>query len=262
MEYSKDPDIRAIEIIDPDNMIVASQNPKQIGRVLQDQQWLDMKSQQREVLQYTGWAYGESLLIIVAPLIGNGEIEAWIRVKFSLANLHNEENQLILSMTLLTVLLMAAGILGVQWSQKQMSSFLQNVINQLQEMINERRGSSELNLSEPSRVSSKPKKNKKILGTLEQLRETVTETVGLLKIQSEALRDSTLVYWKQKGSRSDHRSDEIQTFVRKRNCRKTDCAGKIGTGKSSKSTHPQFGGRGNLWLRFRGQRHLRQPGWS
>ena len=49
MEYSKDPDIRAIEIIDPDNMIVASQNPDQIGRVLQDQQWLDMKSQQREV---------------------------------------------------------------------------------------------------------------------------------------------------------------------------------------------------------------------
>ena len=193
MEYSKDPDIRAIEIIDHDNMIVASQNPNQIGRVLQDQQWLDMKSQQREVLQYTGWDYGESLLIIVAPLAGKGEIEAWIRVKFSLANIRNEENQLILHMTMLTVLLMAAGILGVQWSQKQMSSFLQNVINQLQEMINERRGSSDLHMSEHSSMASKQKEKKKILGTLEQLRETVTETVGLLKIQSEALRDSTLL---------------------------------------------------------------------
>ena len=123
-----------------------------------------MKSQQREVLQYTGWDYGESLLIIVAPLIGKGEIEAWIRVKFSLANLRNEENQLIMRMTMLTVLLMAAGILGVQWSQKQMSSFLQNVINQLQEMINERRVSSELNMSEQSSMALKPKREEKDFG--------------------------------------------------------------------------------------------------
>ena len=119
LEYSKDPDIRGIEVIDKDNMIVAAQNPQQIGLVLEDRPWLDMKQQKQEVVLYDEGPTGEQLLIIVAPLIGKGQIEAWIRVIFSLDDLRREETQLVLRMTILTLILMAAGILGVQWAQKQ-----------------------------------------------------------------------------------------------------------------------------------------------
>ena len=193
MEYSQDPDIRGIDVIDNDNMIVASQHSDRIGLVLDDPLWLDMKNQKREVLQYTGWENGDSQLIIVAPLIGKGEIEAWICVKFSLANVRREENQLILRMTFLTIILMTIGIVGVQWSQKQTSVILQKVINQLQKTL------TKLSVSGESRTTTKPespskfKRVKQDQGDLEHLGQTVTETVDLLKTQSEALHDATVL---------------------------------------------------------------------
>ena len=193
MEYSQDPDIRGIDVIDNNNMIVAAQNPERIGLVLDDLQWLDMKNQKREVHRYTGWKNGESLLIIVAPLIGKGEIEAWICVKFSLANVHREENLLILRMTFLTFILMAIGIVGVQWSQKQMSAILQKVINQLQKMLTKLSVSNRGHTARESGGTSDFKRDRRSQGDLEYLGQTVTKTVGLLKTQSEALHDATVL---------------------------------------------------------------------
>jgi len=193
VEYSQDPDIRGIEVIDKDNMIVAAQNPQQIGLVLEDRPWLDMKQQKKEVVLYDEGPTGEPLLIIVAPLIGKGQIEAWIRVIFSLDDLRREETQLVLRMTILTLILMAAGILGVQWAQKQVSGLLQKVSNHLQEALAKLKVAGGAPVMEESKGAALPTRENLDRGDIEYLGETVTETVNLLKIQSEALRDSTLL---------------------------------------------------------------------
>lgn len=191
LEYSQDPDIRGIEVIDTANMIIAAKVPQQIGLILEDQQWLDMKSQEGEVIHYTEDPTGEQLLIIVAPLTGKGKIEAWIRVIFSLEDLRRQEEQLVLRMTLITLLLMAAGIFGVQWAQKQVSGLLQKVIANLQDALSKLKAPNESSGMEDSSKIGDGNGTKVVQGDIEHLGETVTETVGLLKTQSEALREST-----------------------------------------------------------------------
>ncbi len=192
LEYSKDPDIRGIEVIDKDNMIVAAQNPQQIGLVLEDRSWLDMKQQKQEVGLYDKGPTGEPLLIIVAPLIGKGQIEAWIRVIFSLDDLRREETQLVLRMTILTLILMAAGILGVQWAQKQVSGLLQKVSNHLQEALAKLKVVNGDPVMEESKGAALPGRKNLDRGDIEYLGETVTETVNLLKSKSEELRESEM----------------------------------------------------------------------
>ena len=183
--------MRGIEVIDRSNMIIAAKIPTQIGLVLEDQKWLDMKKKNRQVIQYSTNPQGEELLIIVAPLVGKGQIEAWIRVIFSLDHLRREETELVQRMTFLTVLLMAAGILGVQWAQKQVSGILQRVITNLQEPLKKLRGPSDTPGIEKSSNPQDPQSKKLTHGDIEHLVEIVGQTVGLLKTQSEALQEST-----------------------------------------------------------------------
>ena len=192
LEYSQDPDIRGIEVIDKDNMIIAAKIPDQIGLVFEDQEWQTMKNQKREVLQYAESSTGEQLLIIVAPLIGKGQIEAWIRVIFSLEDVQREEAQLVLRMTILTIIFMGAGIFGVQWAQKQVSNLLQKVISHLQEALTKLKVTSVSPVTEASHGTANPARQNLDQGDIEYLGETVTETVDLLKTQSEALSDLTV----------------------------------------------------------------------
>ena len=193
MEYSKDSDVLGIEIIDTDNMIVAAQSPDRIGLVLGEQKWLDMKQQNLEVLQYSEGPNGEQMLVVVTPLSKKESIEAWIRVIFSLEDVRREEAQLVLRMTILTIVLMAVGILGIRWSQNQMSFLLQKVINQLRETLTKQKGSgvSPVSLDFGQDPTPNPKNWEK--GDVEHLGEAVTETIGLVKVQSKALHDSTVL---------------------------------------------------------------------
>jgi len=185
MSYPPDPEIVGIEVIDFDNMIMASQIPSRIGLVLEDSQWMEMK-QQEKVLRYTESEKGEPLLIMVAPLVGDKETKAWIRVTFSLENVQKQELQLILNMSLMTVLLIGAGLLSLYWSKNHISSILQSVINQLQHTLATRVG---LGTPFSSAVASEPETIRR-KGDLEHLEYTVTETIRLLKTQSAALQHS------------------------------------------------------------------------
>ncbi len=191
LEYSQAEDMRGIEVIDQSNMIIAAKIPSQIGLVLDDPKWLEMKKKNRQVIQYSTNPQGEEHLIIVAPLVGKGQIEAWIRVIFSLDHLRREETELVQRMTFLTLILMFAGILGVQWAQKQVSGILQRVITNLREPLNKLGGPGETpEMAKPKNLQDAPSKNI-AHGDIEHLVETVGQTVGLLKTQSEALQEST-----------------------------------------------------------------------
>ena len=53
MSYPEDPDILGVDIIDNDNMVMASQLPSRIGLILNNPEWLQMKHQREKVVRYT-----------------------------------------------------------------------------------------------------------------------------------------------------------------------------------------------------------------
>ena len=189
MNYPSDPDILGIEVIDHDNMVMASQIPSRIGLVLNDTLWLEMKHQTNTILRYTQADDGDIHLISVAPLTRPQETDAWIRVTFSLAEVQRQDLQLILDMILMTVLLIGAGILSLHWSKSHISSILQSVIAQLQSALAKR---SDRDLADSTQSFSKTDTFQH-KGDLEHLEHTVTTTVSLLKTQSEALQHSASV---------------------------------------------------------------------
>ncbi len=195
MKTPLNPNIRGIEIIDRDNLIIASHLPDKIGLILEDPQWLEMKEQRTAVFRHTKPHNQEPLLIMVSPLTGTDakETPAWIRVIFSLKEVEREEFQLILRMSLITLLLIGAGILSIHWSQQRFSSILRRVIDQLHETLNKLKFSLR-NVETQSSYSPSPlSDDSNPQGDLERLEETVTRTIDLLKTQSQALQASATV---------------------------------------------------------------------
>lgn len=197
MSYPKDSDVRSIEIIDPDNLVVAAQIPDRIGVVLDDPLWLQMKSQQAMVFEYSVSHDGEYLLIMVTPLVLKGRTEAWIRVSFSLSRLYREQAQLIFRMAVITLFLIVIGILGLYWSQEQQSLFLRTLIRRLletRETLGGTLGGKSLQ-GQGSHFVKSPEFSRR--GDVERLEESVTKIINLLNDQSQALRDSTLLLEKR-----------------------------------------------------------------
>ena len=193
MKYPEDPEIVGLDIIDNDNMVMASQIPTRIGLTLEDPKWTKMKKPREKVLRYAETETGIPLLIMVAPLTGQGETEAWIRVIFSLANVKQQDMELILNMTLMTIILIGAGILSLNWSKNNISSILQSVINQLQATLADRKLSSPPVSSSALAVHLPTAEAAGAHGELERLEQTVTQTIGFLTKQSHALQNSALI---------------------------------------------------------------------
>ncbi len=191
MSYPEDPDILGIDIVDTDSMVIASQLPNRIGLVLEDRQWLEMKQQQEKVVRYTEDESGKLRLIIVAPLQGQGETEAWIRVTFSLTSVKQQDIELIMNMALMTIILIGAGILSLHWSKRNISFILQSVINQLQGTLAGRKLSTPY--ISPSTLPVPTSEPAETHGDLERLEQTVTQTIGLLTTQSHALHNSATI---------------------------------------------------------------------
>ncbi len=186
MNYPPDPEIVGIDVIDHDNMIIASQIPSRIGLILEDRRWMEMKQQQGKVLRYTKSEKGEPLLKMVAPLLGPEGTDAWIWVTLSLKNVHEQDLQLIVNMGLMTILLIGAGLLTLYWSKNHISTILQSVIDQLQHTLTNPTG---LDGQSASPVASEHETIRHN-GDLEHLEHTVTKTIGLLKTQSATLQNS------------------------------------------------------------------------
>ncbi len=191
MSYPEDPEIIGIDIIDPDNMVMASQIPSRIGLFLDDPQWLEMKNQQKKALQYTESDNGDPSLLLFAPLQAQAEPEAWIRVTFSLNNVKQQDAELILNMGLMTLILIGAGILSVYWSKHNIFSILQSVINQLQDTLAKGKLSTPY-ASSTTALTAKPEPSGK-KGDLEQLEQTVTQTIDLLTTQAYVLQNSAAI---------------------------------------------------------------------
>lgn len=193
-QFIKDPDILDMDIIDPSSMVVASKHIKRIGTILRDQDWITPAKSHQEVVTYATDAEGEPILVIVEPLMNEGKIAAWTRVVFSLSQERREEWQSIQRMTLVTLALMLAGIMGIYVIQRNISRVFHGIVAKLQYAV--------ITLGRPQPQNYSPMADAgeagKLLqggqGEFEYLTSVVTQTAELLTKQSEVLRESEMKF--------------------------------------------------------------------
>ena len=82
--YQNNPDIRELDVIDPDNLIVAAKHPERIGTVLSGPLWETSRNSGMEQLYSITDQAGEPILVFVEPLRSGQENAAWIRIEYSL----------------------------------------------------------------------------------------------------------------------------------------------------------------------------------
>jgi signal transduction histidine kinase/DNA-binding response OmpR family regulator len=185
-QHTQPSDVMQIDVVDTDDMVMASQNPKRIGIVLRDPAWQAARDRQNESLTYGRDDHGEPILLIVEPLFDQERITAWIRVVFSLTHVQHEVWSSIARLLVLTLALVAVGIIAVRLILRHMTGLLHRIGVQLQGAMAPLEG-----LTIPHRVeevqAGLPPEDE-----LEHLTEVVTQTTSHLKTQSSALRTLTV----------------------------------------------------------------------
>jgi PAS domain S-box-containing protein len=192
--HPQDPGVLEIDVIDPDNMVVAAQHPERIGTVLTDEDWLAPVKSPSEFVASKTDARGSPILVVVEPLFDGERVAAWVRVIYSLADVRREQLKAAVSMAVLALALMMAGILGVSFAQRDAVRRLRAIIRQLREAVpalaasgvGASRGTPESTLPPSSTEATQ--------GELESLTETVRRTTTVLQRQSEAIRESELKF--------------------------------------------------------------------
>lgn len=184
--YLDDPDILEVDIIDSDNMVVASKYPLRIGTVLSDRSWLVMREKTEETLTYTQRPDGTPTLVIVECLQDTEEPAVWIRIVFSLAKMEREAWLAIERMAGLTLLLMLAGGGAVWLAARRASSIILRIDNRLKASLDSLRGGQQSPPATPATSLSAG------WAEFEELTADVTETTGLLTEQSRALKELTM----------------------------------------------------------------------
>ncbi|MBI3809428.1 MAG: PAS domain S-box protein, partial [Nitrospirae bacterium] len=123
-QHVHDPNITEIDVIDADDMVMASKNPKRIGTVLRDQAWIAMRDRRSESLTYGQDAQGKPVLVIAEPLYDQGEITAWMRVVLSMAHARREVLDAIVRLAVLTLALVGVGVLAVRFALRHVTRLL------------------------------------------------------------------------------------------------------------------------------------------
>ena len=80
----RDPDILSVLVVDRDRMVIASDNPMQIGEVLSDDAVLQAQAGGAEFVLEQKDAQGRAKLVVLEPLRSEGRLLGWIRVDLSL----------------------------------------------------------------------------------------------------------------------------------------------------------------------------------
>ena len=88
-----DPNILDVEIVDTDDLIMASRRETRIGRTLTDQAWRTLREGGVEAVVRSRTDDGAPVLIVVEPLIEKERIEGWVRVVYALGGLEEERRQ-------------------------------------------------------------------------------------------------------------------------------------------------------------------------
>ncbi len=185
--YQNNPDIRELEVIDPDNLIVAAKHPERIGITLSDSQWETAKNSGIEQLNtFTGQS-GEAVLAFVEPLYNGREIAAWIRIEYSLARMQHEVMLAMWRTIGLTLVVILLGFFVIRLVMMKVGTAFKSILVQLEEAFSIFDLSGDVVLFQESYEKVGETKRRSSQGEFEQTVTATQVTVGLIKTQSREL---------------------------------------------------------------------------
>ena len=190
--YTDDPNVLSIIVLDPDNMIVAAMNPSQIGLSLSDQPLILAQERKQEVIAHTLREDETPVLIVVAPLHGEQDIAAWVRIEYSLASMHQQLVHSAKELLLFSILLIGGSIAVGQLGIRRISMIFRDTATKLQDTFQTLRHSREM--AQGFAISTQETESGTVAsssGELEQMVALVDETTTLLTTQAQAVQSFT-----------------------------------------------------------------------
>ena len=190
--YRDDPNILHIDILDPDFMIISSTDASRIGRTLQEPYLDQAQLNRREVAAHTTATDGTPILIAIDPLRDGSEISAWVRIEFSLASLSQEIARELYQAVLVTLFLIGAGVISIQFSIRKMSSVFRDTADQLQATLHVLSQTVSSSATEPDALPpSDPSSTLDSDGELEHLVSLINRMTHLVTAQAQIVASRT-----------------------------------------------------------------------
>lgn len=189
LEYRQDPDLRILEILDQDDMLVASLQPDSIGTINEDHHWLMAKATGQEIITIQDVDPWGGMLIVVEPLREGDRIVAWMRVGFSLKRIQEKERTIFFAIGLVALALMGIGTIGVRMGFRQMVPLLQGIIGKLEEVARVTETVQESHAGQSGNDLSEEAEVVQGTGKLEQLAGVAAQAADLLEYRANILHE-------------------------------------------------------------------------
>ena len=187
--YADDPDVLSIDVIDPDNLIVASMNPSRIGLQFRDSALTLAQDRKQEVMAHDLSEDRTTVLIAIAPLRNEQHIEAWVRIEYSLASMQQQLATSANQLTLITILLIGSSIAVGQLGIRRICRIFQKTARELQDTLQTLRPSTGNGQSFANPIQSPNSRGgASPTGELERMAGIVSETTALLTTQTQTLQ--------------------------------------------------------------------------
>ena len=187
LSYQKNPDFRELDVIDPDNLIMASKHPARIGTVLSDPLWETSKNSGIEQLSPFTDQNGEPALVFMEPLRNGQEVAAWIRIEYSMVEIQHQAWLAMWRTIAVTLVAILIGVFVMQAVMMRVGRAFNSILAQLEEAFSTFDLSSEVVLFQESPEKAGEAKPRFGQGEFEETVAAAQVTVGLLKAQSREL---------------------------------------------------------------------------
>ncbi len=181
--YAEDDDLKVLEVLDEDNMIIASIRPTTIGTMVEDPQLKNAQKMGSELHMFVDTTDGGTMFVVIEPLLNEDEIVAWVRIGFSLNRLQEQERELRIGLMIMSVVFIGLAIFGVRKGIFQILPILEELIEKLQAVAQVTEGNV-LHSTEGFHKRDIDSKD----GEVEQLVGVATQAASLLEYRTKALK--------------------------------------------------------------------------
>jgi signal transduction histidine kinase/CheY-like chemotaxis protein len=189
LSYQNNPDILELDVIDPDNLIVAAKHPERIGIVLNDSQWEgSRKSGIEQLIPFSNQA-GQPALVFVEPLYNGQAVAAWIRVEYSLVRIQDEVRSSMWRTIAVTLVSILIGFFVIRFVMMRVGAAFNLILTQLEEAFSvfDLSGGAVVFTKNTEKVEVGKSNRRSDHGEFEQTVVAAQVTAGLLKAQSREL---------------------------------------------------------------------------
>ena len=185
--YQNNPDIRELDVIDPDNLIVAAKHPERIGTVLSDALWETAKNSGIEQLSPFTDQHGEPALAFMEPLRNGQEVAAWIRIEYSLVRIRHEARLAMWFTVSITLAAMLIGFFVIRFVMMRVGAAFRSILVKLEESFSIFDLSGDVVVFQGGPEKADEARRRSDQGEFEQAVAAAHVTAGLLKVQSREL---------------------------------------------------------------------------